>query len=203
AAAVLRQVLVAEADATFVTRLLIQAGIQGKAGAIAQHDAAIAETGDADLRALQVGEDGHTAPLCCRRLTNTCRHLAMALGVAVGKIQPEHVDASSDQRRQHLCAVTGRANGGDNLGASEHAGFSRWTWRQCSTAHCKFSCRSAGSDANSRPDGRSYTIPVERWRHLKPPRPPPYVPVVARKRRANRIHATKNKGSHHVRDRAD
>src|SRR5690606_14384309 len=133
AAAVLRQVLVAKPDTTLVTGVLIEAGIQGEAGTVTQRDATVTEAGNADLRALQVGKNGDTTPLFRRRAANTCRHLAVPLGATVGKVKPEHIDASGDQRRQHLCAVTGRANGGDNLGASEHAGFSRWTWRQCST----------------------------------------------------------------------
>src|SRR5690606_9397920 len=90
ASAVLRQILVAKADTTLVTGVLIKAGIQGEAGTVTQRDAAIAETGDADLRALQVGKDGNTAPLLRRRGTNTCRHLAVSLSTTVGKVQPEH-----------------------------------------------------------------------------------------------------------------
>jgi len=44
---------------------------------------------------------------------------AMILGRAVGKVQPHHVDADTDEFVEYALAIAGGAQGGDDLGAAK------------------------------------------------------------------------------------
>src|SRR5690606_28993456 len=111
----------------------VQRGIEYEFVAGIQRHRTITETANADLRPLQVREDGNIALLRVRRRTNAPGHGLMVGATAVGEIEPEHIDPGGDQAREHVGAGTGRAHRGNNLGPSEHGRFHGWPARKDSS----------------------------------------------------------------------
>ncbi len=83
-----------------------------------ERDRAVGEAGDANLRALQVAECGDAAAVTLGCLAHR-GSAGMMVGRAVGKIQPYHVDTGVDEFIEHALAITGGAQGSDDLGAAK------------------------------------------------------------------------------------
>ena len=83
------------ARAAQITRLLAR-GIEHEGRAWLQHDFAVDEFADADLRALQIGHDRYLAPSALGGRPHHARALDMVLRLAVAEIQTHHVDTSTD-----------------------------------------------------------------------------------------------------------
>ncbi len=108
-----------------------QRAVEHEACALDELRRSLAETADADLRALQIAEQRHlVAGAGCQSAYQRGAR-PMIVRAAMGKIQPEHIHAGLDQRADDLFGTAGRAERGDDLGASPeaHAGCSC-----CSTA---------------------------------------------------------------------
>ena len=109
-----------------VAGVLVQGGVDGEGLAGFQHHRTVAETGDANLGALQIGEDRHVAGLRVGLFTDAGGDGAMIVGAAVGEIKAEDVDAGVDQPGKEIGVGGGRAEGGDDFGASEHGAAFCW-----------------------------------------------------------------------------
>ena len=122
-AAVLDQIRVVDADDVLGTGVQGVAGGEGEAVANLQFDALAREFGDADLRPLQVAEQGNVAPVFGRQLTHqACAGLVLVRG-AVGEVETGHVEAGDDQLFEDFGAVAGGAEGGNDFAAAKgHAG---------------------------------------------------------------------------------
>ncbi len=82
--------------------------------------------GDANLGALQIGEDRHIAGLRVGLFADAGGDGAVVVGAAVGEIKAEDVDAGVDQPGKEIGVGGGRAEGGDDFGASEHGAAFCW-----------------------------------------------------------------------------
>ena len=80
--------------------------------------AAFGEFLDPDLRPRQVGEDADLDAQPLRRLAHRLRARDLRRWIAVREIQPHHVDAGAQQRIEHAGRIGGRAEGGEDAGAS-------------------------------------------------------------------------------------
>ncbi len=116
---VVHQAEIADADAVRVAWRGIGAADQVEAGASLERHLAGGETLDADLRPLQVGEDADFAALLRRCRTHRRHACRLLLGRAMGKIQAHDVDAGADEIIEHTGDIGGRAEGGQDLGATQ------------------------------------------------------------------------------------
>ena len=88
-----QQRLVIDRDLLFSTRLGAKLCIQRKRLARGQLHRAVGERLDANLRTLQIGEHRHRLIELRRRGARGRHALSMRVPVAVGEIDPDHVDA--------------------------------------------------------------------------------------------------------------
>ena len=119
---VLHQAQVTDADLGGVTGRRIRAADQRKGVAGFQRDLAGGEFFDADLGALQVGQDADLPSLPRGRFANGADARLVVFGRAVGKIQADDVDARPYQVVEHAGRVGRRAEGGEDLGAAQIEG---------------------------------------------------------------------------------
>ncbi|MNE28374.1 hypothetical protein D3C80_1218120 [compost metagenome] len=80
-----------------IAGLFVERGVEHEALALAQLDLALGKAGDADFRALQVGEDGDEAAMFARHLADQFGAGHVLRGRAVGEVQAHHVHAGADQ----------------------------------------------------------------------------------------------------------
>ena len=73
---------------------------------------------DADFGTLQVTEDGDGAARSLLRFTHEAHELLQARVVAVGEVEPRHVEAGRDQSADHFGLGGGGAERGNDLGAA-------------------------------------------------------------------------------------
>ncbi|MCY1407431.1 hypothetical protein D9M68_518230 [compost metagenome] len=129
-AAVVQQQLVAHAAIPDQVRIVdahhfLVAGVTGmgdgetEAVAFLQFDALVGELGDADLRALQVAEQGDEAAVFGGQFADQAGACLVFFGAAVGEVQAGDVQSRDDQLLQDFRGVAGRAEGGDDFGAAE------------------------------------------------------------------------------------
>ena len=126
---VVDQAQVADADLAGVTRRRVGTAQQVELVAGDQRHLATGELFDADLRALQVGQDADFAALFGRGFAHRRHPRRVLFGRAVGEVQAHHVDAGAHQAGKHARCVGGRAEGGEDLGAAKwrgHGGFWRF-----------------------------------------------------------------------------
>ncbi|MCY1438517.1 hypothetical protein D9M71_547200 [compost metagenome] len=118
-AAVPDQVRVVDAHHFLVAGVTRMGDGEAEVVAFLQFDALVGELGDADLRALQVAEQGDEAAVLGGQLADQSGACLVFLGAAVGEVQAGDVQPGDDQLLQDLGGVAGRAEGGDDFGAAE------------------------------------------------------------------------------------
>ena len=91
--------------------------------AFEQHRLMIFQLGGANLGSLQVAEDAERLVFLAADFTNHLDHRQLLLVGAVGKVQPDDIDASADQIPEDGHGVGGRAERGDDLGAALGGGI--------------------------------------------------------------------------------
>ncbi len=116
--AVLHQVRVVDADHFLGTGVAGVAGGEAELVADLQFDALVGELGDADLRSLQVAEQGDEAAVLGRQFAHQPGAGAVFIGGAVGEVEAGDVDPGQDQLLQHFRGIAGWAEGGDDFGAA-------------------------------------------------------------------------------------
>ena len=121
---VIEQGRIVETDALPIAAVLADAAVQAEAIARVQFGAASGKAADANLGALEVGENPHVTPVAGRLLADARRHRRVLLDAAVTEIEPEYVHAGLNQSGDGLGAVAGGPHGGDNLGAPVRAAAS-------------------------------------------------------------------------------
>ncbi|MCY1413004.1 hypothetical protein D9M71_284260 [compost metagenome] len=117
-AAVLDQVRIVDADHVLGAGVARMAGGEAEGVAYGQFDALVGELGDADLRALQVAEQGDEAAVLGGQFAYQLGAGAVLVGGSVGEVQAGDVDAGDDELFEDLRGVAGWAKGGDDLGAA-------------------------------------------------------------------------------------
>ena len=115
---VLGQVLVVEADAFLVAELA--ARVEDEVIAVLEKDLAFLELADADLRALQVGEDADRTADLGRDLADAVGPPNVVFGAAVREVEAHDVDAGADQRFEDERIARRGAEGGNDLGMTGH-----------------------------------------------------------------------------------
>ncbi len=118
--AVVDQRLVINAYGRGVASLLVEAGVQHEPLSFLQINLRLGEARDADLRPLQVRQNGDEAPLPLRGLAHEQRPGQVIFGLAVGKVQANNIDAGIDQMLDGLGRIRGRAEGCDYFCSSLH-----------------------------------------------------------------------------------
>ena len=116
---VARQLLVVEADAREIAEA-VEARVEHEGRVGLEHDLAVDELADADLRTLQVAHDRDLATRVARGGAHAIRAQRVVLGLAVGEVEAEDVDAGRDQLGEDIGLGRGRADGGDDLGGAWH-----------------------------------------------------------------------------------
>ncbi len=96
----------------------LRIGVQGETGTSHQFHATLGEMLDADLGPTQIAQDADFLACGFADSTHAGNAGAVIIGVAVGKIEPDHIHAGSDQGLQYAGCIRGRAEGGEDLGFS-------------------------------------------------------------------------------------
>jgi len=97
-----------------------QGCIEGENITDLQGDGAIGKTGNADLRALQVAQNGHLGAEDQGGGTDLLAALAVVVATAVGKVEAEHIGPGADQGFDGALVRAGGAEGGNDFGALLH-----------------------------------------------------------------------------------
>ncbi|MPN16917.1 hypothetical protein SDC9_164265 [bioreactor metagenome] len=114
---VARQFLIVQPHAVDVAQLGAR-GVQHERRALRQHHLAIGKLAHADLRALQVGHDGHLAPRTLGGRAHRGRAVDVVLRRAVAEVQPHHVQACSNHLLKQLRIAGSGAQSGNDLGGA-------------------------------------------------------------------------------------
>ncbi len=96
--------------------------------AFLQLDALVGELGDADLRALQVAQQCDEAAMASGDLTDQLGPGTVLVGAAVGEVQAGDIQPGDDHLLQHIRRTAGRAQGGDDLGATLNHSNGSFFW---------------------------------------------------------------------------
>ena len=80
------------------------------------HRDAVLQPAGADLRSLQIAQDANRLAFFARDLAHHFDQLELFRMGAVGKIEPGHIEPGAHQLAENRFGVTGRAQGGHNLG---------------------------------------------------------------------------------------
>ncbi len=103
-----------------VPSMRIEAGVERERLALRQHGPPRGEALDADLRPLQVAEHRHVLADRRGRAPHALDATPMVGGLTVREIDPDDVRAAADDVLEHGLGVGGRAEGGDDLGTTQH-----------------------------------------------------------------------------------
>jgi hypothetical protein len=114
------QLFVVDTHALVGTRFLVHGGVQHEGLAGAQGDLVFGKAGNAQFRALEVGQQCNEAALGGGGLAHPSGASDVFFGAAVGEIQSGNVDSGADDGGEGLWRVGGGAEGGDNFGTPEH-----------------------------------------------------------------------------------
>ncbi len=95
------------------------AGGKGEDIARSDGEAAVLDIADAEFGALEVAEDGDIIGFGEVDIPDMFDDLGLIFMGAVGEIEPENVDAGFYELQQFVIGVTGRSDGGDDLGLME------------------------------------------------------------------------------------
>lgn len=117
-AAILDQVRVVDADDLLGAFGQRMAGGESELVTDLQFDALVGELSDADLRALQVTEDGDEATMLGGQVADQLGTSLVFGRSAVGEVQTGDIHASENQLFENFRRVTGRAKGGDDFGTT-------------------------------------------------------------------------------------
>ncbi len=113
---VVHQLGVVEPDAALVAQR--EARVEDEGIARGELDPAVLEAADADLRALQVGQNADVAPQPRCDLAHLARRLCVLLGAAVREIEPHDVDAGDDHPLENRGVRARGPESGDDLGGA-------------------------------------------------------------------------------------
>ena len=126
---VVQQRVVRDLDQPGVARAVT--GAQHEQASRHEFDPAVGEVAGADLRARQVGEDGHRPARLGGHRAHPRQPAEMFVDGAVAEVQPDDVDTGVDQAAEDLRAVAGRPECGHDLRAPAHICLAIWEWNSC------------------------------------------------------------------------
>jgi hypothetical protein len=113
-----RQFLVVETDASVFAQFAI--GVEHEGIARAQHDFAVLEPADPDLRALQIAHDADRASGLSARLAHHLRAPLVIRSRAMREVHSHDVDSCEKHALERLGIIGRRSERGDDLGTSAH-----------------------------------------------------------------------------------